>query len=121
MEELPLRILILDDDPMVAFALARVVRDAGARAELAHCEADAVAALAIKRFDAVLSDYNLGACTSEEFLQYVRKEHPRLRVVLCTGSGVDVADRVVARGLADAAVLKPAGVAEVLAALVSGP
>jgi EAL domain-containing protein (putative c-di-GMP-specific phosphodiesterase class I) len=80
------RILIVDDDPSVQRALARVLGSAGFGVELAGDGARAVEQLQQGGFDAVLSDIGMPGMDGIELLRRIRARDPELPVVLLTGA-----------------------------------
>lgn len=105
-------ILLVEDDLNVARATRRLLgRDHDV--SVAHSVSEAVAALAARSYEAVISDFNLGDDTGDVVLAYAAAVHPEARRVLYSGS----ADCGRAVGLAHAVVDKPATLAELVAAL----
>ena len=62
----PLRILILEDEPLILMEMSFAIEDEGARAAGAHTVARALAAIAEMRPDAAILDVNLGRGTTCE-------------------------------------------------------
>jgi len=80
------RILIVDDDPMVAFAVSTMLEEYELAAETAHSREDAEAMLANEFFPVILADLRL---RSEEegflLLDSIRRLSPRSQVASMTG------------------------------------
>jgi len=113
----PLRILIVDDDAAYAQALARAL----SRCEHAvDTEAEPEAALvrvAGTHYDAVILDLKLGMDSGLRLIAPMRAHRPGLRILLLTGYA-SIATAVEAIKLGAVHYLpKPAGAAEILAAL----
>jgi CheY-like chemotaxis protein len=79
------RILIIDDEPTVADALAEAVRHQGYEAVVTHRGADATAAIRNHRPDGVFLDLVMPGMGGVEVLRRIRTEWPGLPVVLVTG------------------------------------
>jgi CheY-like chemotaxis protein len=110
--EAPLRILVVDDEPML-LSLVREVLEADGHAVIAAASADgALEQLAARPFDLAIVDLALGAGPSGwDVAQAVRERQPSVRVVLATGWGAVDTER--ARALGVAGVLrKPYQIAE---------
>jgi len=82
-----MRILLVDDEPAVARALGRQL---GAEADLAVVTvpsgAEALAALARERFDAVITDVMMAEMNGYELLAEVRRRYPTVIRVMLSGS-----------------------------------
>jgi CheY-like chemotaxis protein len=112
----PARILVVDDNEALRDNLAEALVLEGYEVAVARDGAGALELLEGKPFDAVLLDLMMPGMDGREVLAHIRQD-PRLRdvrVVMTTGySG----PRVRAGVPADAFLLKPFGVRELLAAL----
>jgi len=89
-------ILIVDDDPPVAFALAELLGDLGHGTHTAHSARDALALLDRHAFDLVLSDYAMPEVDGLQLLGELRTRAPELPVVLLTARG---SERLAARAI----------------------
>jgi len=88
MMEVPLRLLLVDDEP----ALLEVIKDflemMGAfDVTMSTCATEALALLRERKFDAVVSDYQMPIMDGLAFLNEVRKDMPNLPFILFTGKG----------------------------------
>ena len=81
----PLRLLVLDDLPLVRKQLGRIAKRAGLEATLCATIAEAVAAARKVSFDAAIIDYRLDGETGDDALVQLRALQPALPAVLCTG------------------------------------
>ena len=110
-----MRLLVVEDEPDLAAALARSLRHAGFAVDVAADGAGAVEKLTVNEYDLVTLDINLPDVEGWEVLQRVRSDGGQARVLVLTArDGLD--DRV--RGLDDGAddyLVKPFHVAELLA------
>jgi CheY-like chemotaxis protein len=113
-----LDVLIVDDDPLITKALARVmcawhtVRQA---ADLGQ----ALALLEERQPDVVVCDFLMGTLTTAGFLRTVRARWPHVRLVLHSASQAELWHELLADGIIDRAVVKPASVPVLLASLVA--
>lgn len=84
-DKFPGRVLIVDDEPLVRWALATGLRDAGFHAETVSTGAEALArAEAIPHPDAVLLDARLHDCDTELLLQQLHLAAPGCRFLVMT-------------------------------------
>jgi prolycopene isomerase len=98
------RILIVDDDPIVAESLAAYLEQEGHSAataggvaearELLKDAASATSGRAARAFQVVLTDVSMPGETGMDLLRSVREDHPSTAVVMLTGYGtIESADR----------------------------
>jgi CheY-like chemotaxis protein len=114
----PVRVLVIEDNVMLAGAVRHLLQLDGCLVTVAHDAATARAAIASGAVDVVLADHHLpGPTSGAELLAHVRDVHPRARRVLSSGI-MDEPDvrRCVAEGVAHALLEKPFG-AEALRAI----
>jgi DNA-binding NtrC family response regulator len=78
-------VLLVDDEPLILRALARILRPDGHRVLEAERADDVPAALAEPGLDAVLLDLRLGAHDGRELLARVKRERPEVEVIVMTG------------------------------------
>jgi len=119
-----MNVLIVDDDVLLARALARALSKAGHRCRTATSVDSAVALVTIERPTLVLTDLDLGgAGDGVDLACWLRNAGHRMRIIMMTGSGVDLARVELARaGLEDVDVLaKPFPLWRLTAALVTRP
>ena len=113
---LPL-VLIVDDDKLTRWSVARILTRAGYRVQEAATTADGLAAIAGDRTDAVLLDIVLPDGDGFSMLRTIRETHPRLPVILITAHGSEETAKT-ARDLgARGHLIKPCNPAELCAAL----
>ena len=84
MEGQPL-VLIVDDDAALLQSLGGCLRDAGLGVDTADNGAQALARLATRRFDVVISDMRMPAIDGFELLRIINEAHPWLPVIMMTG------------------------------------
>jgi DNA-binding response OmpR family regulator len=83
------RVLIVDDDRMMAKTLADIVRFKGFQAEVAHAAAEALQYLEATSFDCVLSDIKLEGMDGIELYGAIKTRLPDMPVVLMTAYSAD--------------------------------
>jgi two-component system response regulator RegA len=111
------RMLVVDDDPVFAEALAQALRRRGQQVDLAHDGEAALALAAQGAFDAAVLDLRLAADSGLRLIAPLKAACPALRILLLTGYA-SIATAVEAIKLGAVHYLaKPAGVDEILAAL----
>jgi two-component system OmpR family response regulator len=112
-----MRLLLVEDDPMIGEALCRALADAGHAADWVRDAESALAALATDVHDAMLLDLGLGRLDGSTVLQAVRRRELALPVIVVTARD-DVESRVALLDLgADDYLVKPFDVKELLARL----
>ncbi len=119
----PVRVLIVDDVPIVLTSLRRVLERAGFRVDAADSGASALAFLGRAEIDVVLSDFMMPSMNGLELLREVAARWPRVRRAMLTAQAdQDLLDEALKDGLLHAAFQKPwnnKGLAEALRALVA--
>lgn len=107
-------ILVIDDDPDVLELVTDVLQDAGYETTTAADGEEAAQLLAWQTFDMVVSDIMLPRLNGMRLLERVRREHPRMPVVLISGYAThELADEAMRRGGAHI-LLKPFSPADLL-------
>jgi CheY-like chemotaxis protein/anti-sigma regulatory factor (Ser/Thr protein kinase) len=115
-----LRILAVDDEPLMGKMLQRILRPRQHTVVVAHSGEEALERLASQPFDVLVTDIAMGTgMNGWELVERVRQRCPELRIVLATGwgAGLDPAEAR-ARGV-DAVVAKPYRSAELERALAA--
>lgn len=84
-----MRILVVDDEVLVASTLAEAVRSQGHDVMVAHDAEEALVMLTHSRPDAMLLDIALGELSGVDLLRRLRKMDSRLPVVVITGHASD--------------------------------
>jgi two-component system response regulator RegA len=111
------RLLVVDDDPVYAQALARSLRRRGHVVEVSTDGASAVLAVKGAPYDAVILDLRLATESGLQFIAPMKSARPDLRILLLTGyASIATAVEAIKLG-ATHYLAKPAGVEEILAAL----
>jgi CheY-like chemotaxis protein len=106
--------LIVDDNRALAENLAEIVRDLGDEALVAGSGAEALALLAGKRFDAVLTDMRMPVMDGAELVREVRRVDPGLPVIVITAFFRDAGLRAVESEGPLAVLPKPVPVAQLV-------
>jgi len=114
-----LRVLIVDDDPMMARTLADILRVKGHKAEIAHSSAEALVLLDAGPFDCVLSDIRMPGANGVQLHREIVDRYASIPTVLMTAYS---SDSLVQEGLDEgvlAVLTKPLDIGAVLAFLCS--
>ena len=96
-----LRVLIVDDDRMMAKTLYDIIRVKGYEAEVANSGADALKKIEKENFECVLSDIKMPGINGVELYRAIKKRRSDLPVVLMTAYSTD---KLVQEGLATGAI-----------------
>jgi DNA-binding response OmpR family regulator/nitrogen-specific signal transduction histidine kinase len=118
----PLRVLSVDDEPMMTRAVVRMLKPAGHVVSVAASGEEALEKLAAQPFDVVVSDMGMGAgMNGWELADAVRRRWPSVRFLLATGWGatMDPGEARI-RGV-EAVLSKPYHPADLLRALADTP
>jgi two-component system, NtrC family, response regulator HydG len=82
-----MKILVVDDEPAIRFALAELLGDAGHDVREAEHAPAGLAALEGAAADMIISDMNMPAMNGLAFLEEVRARHPDTLFILLTAHG----------------------------------
>ncbi|MGH7963828.1 MAG: response regulator [Candidatus Binatia bacterium] len=113
---MPQKILLVDDDKSILFALSEYFTAYGYQVECAQEPEEAEALLALGGCSVVITDLRLSGIHSTEGLdvvRYVREHSPATRVILLTAYGSLQIENEARRRGADAFLDKPKPLAEV--------
>ena len=114
----PVRILIVDDVPIVLTSLRRVLERAGFRVEAADSGPAALSLLGREEVDVVVSDFMMPGMNGIELLRAVAERWPRVRRALLTAQADEALLEAALRdGLLHAAFQKPWNNKELVEAL----
>ena len=112
-----MRILIVEDDETLGTAMTQSLVHAGYATDLTTCVADALHALSVENFDALVLDLGLPDGDGYDVVRNLRTEGKAIPVLILTARDA-VEDRVQGLDLgADDYVVKPAALAELQARL----
>jgi two-component system OmpR family response regulator len=110
-----MRVLLVEDDLMIAHAVSQALRDAAYAVDMVHDGKGAITPLAAEHYDAVLLDLGLPKMGGFDVLRHLRNKKTGVPVIILTARD-SVEDRI--RGLdegADDYLIKPFVMAELLA------
>ncbi|HEX2603224.1 MAG TPA: response regulator transcription factor [Oxalicibacterium sp.] len=110
-----MRVLLIEDDRMIADAVAQALRDSAYAVDTVHDGKAALIPLASEHYDVVLLDLGLPQMSGFEILRHLRTKKIGIPVIILTAQD-SVEDRI--RGLdegADDYLIKPFDMAELLA------
>jgi CheY-like chemotaxis protein len=113
-----LRILMVDDEPMMTKAVARMLKPSGHLVSVAGSGEEALEKLAEQTFDVVVSDVGMGTgMNGWELAEEVKCRWPGLRFLLATGWGAALDPGEARTRGVEAVLSKPYQVADLLLAL----
>ena len=108
-------LLLVEDRPIISFALSDYSRARGWEVECAANVAEAEAVLESRDFTVMIADLSLsepGSTDGLELTRRVRAEWPRTRTIILTAYGTAETERIARRIGVDAFIHKPAPLAE---------
>ena len=80
------RILVVDDDPLIAMSTVDMLEDLGHQVIEAESATRALEILAAgERVDMIMTDHAMPGMTGMELAEVVRRSHPQLPILLATG------------------------------------
>jgi GAF domain-containing protein/CheY-like chemotaxis protein len=85
-----LRVLVVDDEEVVAAVLGDMLASAGHSVEVVSGGREAIARFGAERFDLVLTDLAMPGMTGWEVARAIKDVAPTVRIVLVSGFGVEV-------------------------------
>ncbi|MEW5983467.1 MAG: response regulator [Acidobacteriota bacterium] len=96
------RVLVVDDEPVVANSMRRTLSRRGFRVEEAFSGREALTRILNDMYDLVLLDLKMPDANGLELLPTIRKQRPALPVVMVTGyASIDTAVEAIQRGASD--------------------
>ena len=81
------RVLVVDDDVSQAESLRRVLALEGFQTTSVCSPAEALAEVAMRRPDAIVSDFRMGEMSGLDLYLEIKKRHPDVLFILVTGYG----------------------------------
>jgi predicted GH43/DUF377 family glycosyl hydrolase len=97
-------ILVVDDEPLIQKLITRILTDEGYDVEVASDGADALIAIAGKRFDLILLDVNMPTLDGFKLMEIMKKKNIKTPVIVLSG---DDQEKLKRKGLHDAAGFIP--------------
>ena len=99
---IPLRVLVIDDEPNIRDTLALCIHSTGARADKVGSGAAALEALRLAPYDLAFCDLRLGAESGLDLIPRLLAERPGLDVIVITAFATfDTAVEAIRRGARD--------------------
>ena len=96
------RVLVVDDEPEVCGVLRDALLDSGYSVKTAVSGREALGLIPVFQPDVVLLDVAMPGMSGVEILDQVRREHPRVAVIMVTANQEEAAARqMLARGAFD--------------------
>jgi diguanylate cyclase (GGDEF)-like protein/PAS domain S-box-containing protein len=116
---LPLRVLVVDDEPLMSRAVVRMLKPSGHAVSIAASGAQALEMLAGKTFDVVVSDMAMGpGMNGWDLAGAVKTRWPNVRFLLATGWGAAIDPAEAAAKGVETVLSKPYHRVQLLQALV---
>lgn len=81
----PIRILVLDDEPIVSKRLQPALEKKGYKVETFFDSSDALARFTESPFEIVITDLKMKGLNGMQFLTEVKKQSPKTEVIVITG------------------------------------
>ena len=113
----PLRVLLVDDEPLVRDVVAEMLAELGQDVTAAVGAREALEALASAKFDLMITDLSMPDTDGLTLAAMARRLAPRMSIALATGYGQSVPEDAAASGLPDAVLEKPLQLRDVERAL----
>jgi DNA-binding response OmpR family regulator len=111
------RVLIVEDEPMMAQAIRSGLRHEAMAADVAADGQEALDRLAVNDYDVVVHDRDLPVVHGDEVCRRIAADHPRCRVLMLTAAGA-LGDKVAGLSIgADDYLVKPFDFPELVARL----
>lgn len=112
-----MRLLIVEDDPMMSAVASQFLRNAGFAVDVAADGTSALNSCAINRYDAVILDLGLPDSDGLDVCRMLRAREPGLRIIMATARDA-IDDRIAGLdGGADDYMVKPYALGELVARL----
>jgi signal transduction histidine kinase/ActR/RegA family two-component response regulator len=111
------RILVVEDEPVVADLLGEILITSGHEVSVVNSATEAVQQLAEGGFDVLLTDIGLPQMSGWELARHCRDLHAGLPVILVTGWGLEVDDDMIADSGVCGVVAKPFQVDDIVTAV----
>jgi CheY-like chemotaxis protein len=111
------RILVVDNEEGILFAVKRYLTGAGFQVDCARELEEAEALAAYVEYDLVIADLSLserGSTEGLEILRYIRQCRPRTRMILLTAYGSPAVEKEALRRGCDAVLHKPKPLADIV-------
>ena len=105
--QVPRRVLVVDDDPLVADSIRRMLLFQGFQVETALSADDAMALFSQNRFDLTLLDYEMPGMKGDQLATAIKQLMPDQPVVMFTGYGEAVQSADTRPTAVDAVLGKP--------------
>jgi CheY-like chemotaxis protein len=115
----PLRILVVDDEPVVVESVARMLESQGHMVTIATDGTAALRRFCEQSYDLVLSDIVMPGMGGAEFVERLRSIDPDVRVLIMTGHIAPEQVESLLRDGAVGVVRKPFAIDELLAAVAA--
>jgi len=96
------KILVVDDEPLIRESLYEILRIEGYHVQMAQSGKEALKFIDAKEYDIVVTDFKLPKMSGMDLLEALKKDHPRIEVILITGYGsIETAVEAMKKGAYD--------------------
>src|SRR5437868_4188139 len=117
----PRRVLVVDDDPLVADSIRRMLQFDGHQVEIAGNAEEALALFAKGAFDLILVDFEMPKMKGDQLARAIKAQEPSQPVVLFTGYAEAVSSATSESGAVDLVLGKPFDLEELRRTLARFP
>lgn len=107
-------ILVVDDDKITCEIIAAVLKDHGFAVKIAYSGEEAIDKFQRSKFNAVLTDLEMGKVDGNEVVRYVKLLSPQTIAVIITGYSGREHENLAYRNGADAFLAKPFDIDDLL-------
>ena len=112
-----MRVLVVDDEEVVAAVLGDMLASSGHHVEVTSSGPEAIGRFEAGRFDLVLTDLAMPEMTGWEVARTIKDRNPAVRVVLVSGFGVEVSPEDLRAHGVDLVLAKPLRLSDIEHAL----
>ena len=96
------KILVVDDEPLIRESLFEILRIEGYHVQMAQTGKEAVKFIKDNEFHIVVTDYKLPKMSGMDLLEIIKKDHPKIEVIMITGYGsIETAVEAMKKGAYD--------------------
>jgi two-component system chemotaxis response regulator CheY len=101
------KILIVEDDPTLRPAMQRLLEHGGHQVEAVDSGQAALALLARRQFDIVITDFSMPGMAGDQLVRRIREQLPRQRIIMATAFAEEYQVFGEPTGSVDALIYKP--------------
>ncbi len=101
------RILVVDDEPLVANAVKMVLTFAGYKVQTAGSGEEALATMEQGEFDLIITDFSMQGMKGDELALHIKARWPHLPVIMLTAYAENIRDSLNVVTCVDTLISKP--------------